>query len=475
MGAVLVISTTLALIALIGTLIALVFIARGAGSGKEMDTYLTARDSQTAGMLALAFLASGLGSWILFAPPEVGQFLGILGVIGYAVGGALPFVAYAWLGPKIRDAAPEGVTLTDWVRQCFGRPAQAWVGLVSVFYMFMFITAELTAIGAVLDLLGGVDPWIPIVLTAGVTAAYTAWGGLPASLRTDYVQGVMILVLVAIAMAAILIHVDDPLDRARDGGLTTFSRAGWESIVVLSIAITAANLFHQGYWQRTWSAENTKVLARAGYGGALLSLLVLLPIGATGMIAGGVAIAEGVEPSPVPFFFLLDGLPEVIIFLVAVMAVALVASSVDTLQSALAAMMARDLTDRRLTLKGAKVLTVILTVPAVLIALKGYDILRLFLIADLVAAATVVPVFLGLRRPASSASVIAGSVAGLASVVVLGWIQEGTLQGGIDLLTVATSPDLDVWSFVLAPVVSGAVALAVGRVTVPSAGAGQLS
>ncbi|MET0881833.1 MAG: sodium:solute symporter, partial [Acidimicrobiales bacterium] len=403
------------------------------------------------------------------------QFLGILGVIGYAVGGALPFVAYAWLGPKIRDAAPDGVTLTDWVRQRFGRPAQAWVGLVSVFYMFMFITAELTAIGAVLDLLGGVDPWIPIVLTAGVTAAYTAWGGLPASLRTDYVQGVMILVLVAIAMAAILIHVDDPLDRARDGGLTTFSRAGWESIVVLSIAITAANLFHQGYWQRTWSAENTKVLARAGYGGALLSLLVLLPIGATGMIAGGVAIAEGVEPSPVPFFFLLDGLPEVIIFLVAVMAVALVASSVDTLQSALAAMMARDLTDRRLTLNGAKVLTVILTVPAVLIALKGYDILRLFLIADLVAAATVVPVFLGLRRPASSASVIAGSVAGLASVVVLGWIQEGTLQGGIDLLTVATSPDLDVWSFVLAPVVSGAVALAVGRVTVPSAGAGQLS
>ena len=157
-----------------------------------------------------------------------------------------------------------------------------------------------------------------------------------------------------------------------------------------------------------------------------------------------------------PFFFLLDGLPEVIIFLVAVMSVALVASSVDTLQSALAAMMARDLTDRRLTLNGAKILTVVLTVPAVLIALQGYDILRLFLIADLVAAATVVPVFLGLRRPASSASVVVGSLAGLASVVVLGVIQEGTLQGGIDLLTVASSPDLDVGSFILAPLVSGA-------------------
>ncbi len=459
------ITTTAAIVALVGTLAALAYIAHGAGSGKSLDVYLTARDSQSTIRLALAFLASGLGAWMLFAPPEVGQYIGVLGVIGYAVGGALPFVAYAWLGPKIRDAAPDGVTLTDWVRQRFGRAAQTWVGVVSVFYMFMFITAELTAIGDVFDLLAGIDPWVPIVLTAGVTAAYTAWGGLPASLRTDYVISTMVLVLVGIAMAAILVHVDDPLAKAQDAGLTAFSRAGWESILVLSIAITAANLFHQGYWQRTWSAESSKVLTRAGYGSAVLSFLVLLLFGVMGMIAGGVAIAEGVEPSPVPFFFLLDGLPEVVIFLVAVMSVALVASSVDSLQSALAATMARDLTDRRLTLYGAKIVTVVLTVPAVLIALKGYDILRLFLIADLVAAATVVPVFLGLRRPASSASVVVGSLAGLASVVVLGVVQESTLQGGIDQLTVASSPDLDMGAFIIAPLVSGLVAEAFVRLS----------
>ena len=128
-------------------------------------------------------------------------------------------------------------------------------------------------------------------------------------------------------------------------------------------------------------------------------------------------------------------------------------------------MMARDLADRRMTLTGAKIVTVLLTVPAMLIALKGYDILRLFLIADLVAAATVVPVFLGLRRPASSASVVVGSLAGLASVVVLGVIQESTLQGGIDQLTVASSPDLDVGAFILAPLVSGLVAEAFVRLS----------
>jgi Na+/proline symporter len=458
-----VISTTVAVFALVVTLGALVVVAVGVGDVREMDRYLTARDSQSASRLALAFLASGLGSWILFAPPEVGQAVGVLGVVGYALGGALPFVAFAWLGPRIRSAAPDGVTLTDWVRLRFGRPAQAWVALVSVFYMFMFVTAELTAIGGVLDLLGGVDPWVSIVLVAGVTAAYTAWGGLPASLRTDMAQGIVIAVLMLVAIVAILLQVDDPLARARDGGLDTFSRAGWESIAVLSIAITAANLFHQGYWQRSWSAESNRVLARAGLGGALLSLLVLLPVGATGLIAGGIALHDGTEPSPVPFFSLLGDLPGVIVALVAVLAIALVASSVDTLQSALAATMAQDLSDRNLTLTTAKVLTILLTVPAALIALNGYDVLRLFLIADLVAAATVGPVFLGLRRPAGSASVIVGSVAGLLAVFVLGLTQDG-VEGGIDLLTVASSPDLDLGSFVWAPVVSTAVALALSGV-----------
>ncbi len=464
------ISTTLALLALVVVLGAFVLIARGAGGSRDVDRYLTARDSQSVRRLALAFVASGLGSWILFAPPEVGQAIGILGVLGYAIGGALPFLAYAWLGPKIRAAAPDGVTLTDWVRMRFGRPAQAWVAVVSVFYMFMFITAELTAIGGVMDLLGGIDPWVSIVAVAAVTAGYTAWGGLPASLRTDQVQAVMIVILVSVAVVAMFVHVDDPLARARDGGLDTFSRAGWESIIVLGIAITAANLFHQGYWQRTWSATDAPSVTRAGRGAALLSFLVLLPVGFTGLVAGGIAEHEGTEPSPVPFFALLDGLPELIVLVVAVLAISLVASSTDTLQSGLAALIDRDLSDGRLTLTGAKVITVLLTVPAVMIALKGYDVLRLFLIADLVAAATVVPVFLGLRRPASSASVIAGSIAGLASVVVLGVVREGTLTAGLDLLTVAGSPSLDLGSFVVAPLVSWAVAVAVARQTpVPTA------
>jgi Na+/proline symporter len=57
----------------------------------SLDEYLTARGSQSALTLGLSFLASGLGGWILFVPPEIGAFVGPVAVIGYALAAALPF------------------------------------------------------------------------------------------------------------------------------------------------------------------------------------------------------------------------------------------------------------------------------------------------------------------------------------------------------------------------------------------------
>ena len=41
-----------------------------------LDDYVTARNSQGAQAIGLSFLASSMGAWILFAPPEIGAFVG---------------------------------------------------------------------------------------------------------------------------------------------------------------------------------------------------------------------------------------------------------------------------------------------------------------------------------------------------------------------------------------------------------------
>ena len=91
----------------------------------------------------------------------------------------------AYVGPMIRDRIPEGITLADYVSVRLGRRMQVYVGLISILYMFTFLFAEFTAIGKAMDTLVGMEPLLPMVVVGIVTAGYTAYGGLPASLGTD--------------------------------------------------------------------------------------------------------------------------------------------------------------------------------------------------------------------------------------------------------------------------------------------------
>jgi solute:Na+ symporter, SSS family len=75
---------------------------------------------------------------------------------------------------------------------------------------------------------------------------------------------------------------------------------------------------------------------------------------------------------------------------------------------------------------------VVLNIPAILIALKKYDILKLFLIADLLCTATVGPMLLAAWKRAHSVGAIAGCVAGLLTIFVHGAIVKGSFVGGFE-------------------------------------------
>jgi solute:Na+ symporter, SSS family len=448
------------------TVVALVAFAvvgiRGAGRfrSEDRDRYLTARGTQRGGPLALSFLASALGTWVVIAPPIVGSFAGLLGILGYAVGQALAIGIFAWLGPAVRGRIPAGTTILEWVGRRFGRGPQVYVGGISVLYMFLFLVVELTSIGLILTLIAGVDPLVPILAVAVATTAYTAYGGLPASLATDRWQGLLILGLVAAAGAAILAEVPDLGGALSAGGATSVTRTGAEAFGVLVVAVVAANLFHQGLWQRVWAAADDRAIARGAAGGALLILPLVLAVGAAGALAAGAGLApEG----GLPFFGLLAGLPQLALVGVVALGVALVASTTDTLQNALASVVARDVGGGRMSLAAARLVTVALMVPAAAIAARGVDVLRVFLVADLFAATIAVPVFLGLWRRVTPAAMVTGAAAGLLAVVAVGWVDGAGPLDGLLLLTLPeglyAGPALG--AFVAAPVASGAVALGV--------------
>jgi Na+/proline symporter len=427
-----------------------------------LDDYVVARDSQSAATLGLSFLASGLGAWILFAPPEVGALLGLGAVIGYALAAAGPFVVIAFVGPKLRRIVPSGQGLTEFVRVRFGAAAGTVVALISLLYMGIFVAAELVAVAGLAEILGGVPRSATVIAVVAATLLYTAYGGLRASLRTDRWQSWLVVLLLGIAAAAVLTTVTEPVTAVRSSGLLGISRAGATSAAALLIATTAANLFHHGYWQRVWAAADDRALRRGALLGAALTVPVMLLAGGFGILAASTGAAEVPALS---VFALVAELPTVVVAGVLLLGVALVASSVDTLENGLAALVVAEYPALRLP--HARLITVALILPAAMVGIVATSVLQLFLIADLLCAALVAPALLGLWRGATTAGVVAGAVAGITGALVGGFIEAGALAGTVDAVLFTDAVPT------LPPFAGALAASAVATVVVSLAGGGR--
>jgi solute:Na+ symporter, SSS family len=431
--------------------------------GDGTTDYVLARGSQGPTSLALSFLASGLGAWILFAPPELGVLLGMTAVVGYALAAAAPFAVLAVVGPRLRRTVPSGHGLTEFLRVRFGPTAGVVVALVSLLYMGVFVAAELVAIGGLVELLGGVPPQVTVIAVVAATLLYTAYGGLRASLRTDRWQSWLVVVLLGVAAAAAVGTVEQPVAAVSRTGLLGVDRPGIETAVTLIIAVTAANLFHHGYWQRVWAARDDRALRRGALAGAAATVPVVLVAGGLGVLAAGAGV---VEVPALAVFSIVAQLPTTVIAGVLVLGIALVASSVDTIENGLAALLVAE--RPRLRLGHARLATVVIMIPAVALALVAESVLQLFLIADLLCAAIVAPALLGLWRRTTAVAVTAGSAAGLAGAFAAGWAASGSVAGAVAAVTfpdaVPTLPPF-AGAVVAGAVVTVAVSLAGGRTT----------
>jgi solute:Na+ symporter, SSS family len=398
---------------------------RARSPGGDLDQYLTARNSQSATTLGLSFLASGMGAWILFVPPEIGAFVGPVAVAGYALASALPFLVLGAFGPAIRRRLPLGRSITEYAQARFGAGMRHWVALLSVLYMLCFLTAELTAIGAITTMLSGQSGAYAVVGVAVATLVYTAWGGLRASLVTDRWQAWLLVGLLGLVLgvAAPMLPALPPVAAwPAAPAVDAFSVA-----LTLVIAVTAANLFHQGYWQRVWAARDDRALTRGAWIGGVATVLVVAVVGMVGVVVAASGLDMGAPPAP--FFALLAQGPAWLAVPALLLAVALVASSVDTLQNAVASLL---VTARAGTsLVAARWITVALMLPVIGVALQGMSVLRLFLIADLLCATAVVPVLLGLWGRMTPRAALAGALAGLLGAVLPGWLSSGSLGQGL--------------------------------------------
>ena len=367
---------------------------------KGLNNYLVANRSIGVFSLTSSLVASALGAWILFGPAAAATWGGIGAVTGYALGTAFPLFILIYLGEKFRKIYPTGKTLIEIVRLKFGKKLFKLILFLTIFYMFIFLIAEVTAVSILVNYISGSSLWITALIVILTSLIYTLYGGLRASIFTDNIQFVVISVLLII----ILINLystnlnDFNLEFIRQNKPLLLSSSylpNFTAGLTFFIAVAATNLFHQGNWQRVYAAKNKQVLKKS----LIISFIIIIPIvfliGFSGLIA--ISKNSNINPDLAFFTILLSEQTVTISIIILILAISLTISSIDTLINAISSLIIVD-GNKIINFKGdylkiSNYIIIILSVIAFIIASKGFSILYLFLIADLLCCSAVLTVF----------------------------------------------------------------------------------
>ena len=377
------------------------------------DEYFVLNKSEGVLGLSLSFYASGMGLWILTSPAEVAWYGLGYDIYGYALSAATPFILIYIFGPKIADLLPKGATLAQFVETKYGNIAQKIVSIVAVIYMGAFLIAEFASISFVFESISSVRGILISLLIAITTLAYLFRHGFKASYFTDRLQSYGIILLLAIVLTIWLSQnsLSELVTYANAGGLSSFETFSLKSALAVIIAVTAAEVFSMGYWQRTFSAENSKAIKQASIFSGIGAFLTILILG----IGGAVGAGKGIESPALSFIEQLD-LNNFTIILLVSLATLLVTSSIDTLENAIASTISLDILKKKS--EEAKLITLLVVCISLVISIEVTSIFNVFLVADLFAACLVFPAFYRIKKSSKDILLIIPFVGSLISVYV---------------------------------------------------------
>ncbi len=385
--------------------ISLIFAILGLYHSKKyqgLNDYLTANRNIGVFSLTTSLSASALGAWILFGPASAATWGGVGSIIGYSLGTAFPMFFLIFLGKKIRKEFPKGSSLIEFMRKKFNKSLFKLILLMTIFYMFIFLCAEITAVAVLINYISGTELWITALIVLIFTLAYTLYGGLKASIFTDNIQMIVIGILLLISIIYIYSFngsqfsfnfIKEKNPHLLSGSYLPSYTAG----LTFFIAVAATNLFHQGNWQRVYAAKNFETLKKS----LIISFFIIIPIvfymGFTGMVA--FSIDPTIRPDLGFFSLLLKEQTTLLSLIIIILGLALTISTVDTLINAISSLIIVDgkatfnFNNKTDYLTFSKYVILFLSLISFIVASKGFDILYLFLLADLFCCAFVLTIF----------------------------------------------------------------------------------
>jgi Na+/proline symporter len=427
------------------------------GKGDADDYMLAGRNIGLALSTATLMASWVTGNTTLLAP-EFGYRNGLWGMFSYALAG-LGLILFAPLALRIKQLMPAGRTSGDFFRLRYGRAAW-WVFMViTAIYTLGFLMTQAMGAGILLEALSGFDYRLGMVVVIGVSTIYTLYGGMRAVVGTDFIQSLLIMVLLVVVAVLAFRQFPAPevhreLVASHPGRLNLLLPAGlliaWNSAL-----FSMGEVFHNNIWWSRVFASRPSVVFRSFVFGGLAWMTVPVVTGSIGLVA----LAQAIELPQVNMVFpvlasqLLGAGGAAMVFVVVF---ASLTSTLDSLLASTADLVAEDVVFKLLNpqlsdaeLKRATRLVVIgLGVVTLALSWPRLDSLAsvLFFTGALVAS-TIWPVAYGLywrsaNRVAAIAAMVAGSACGLLAYTLIAPYCAALISAAVSALVMAVGTQL---------------------------------
>lgn len=353
---------------------------------------------------ALSIAATWIWAPALFVSAEKSYTNGLPGLFWFLVPNVLCLLAFIPFAKRIRQKMPNGITLSGYMAEHYHSIKVKRIYLFQLSALSVLSTGvQLLAGGRIMAALTGLQFPLMTVLLAVIAFSYSQFSGLRASVITDGVQ--MVLILVACIIFVPWALRTENGTRSLLAGLTgvggeysgLFDAAGIEVFFAFglptAIGLLSGPFGDQCFWQRAFAIKENKI-GRAFAWGAVLFAIVPLSMGILGFIAAGSGFIPG-DNSIVNLELVTHLFPTWAVLPFMLMLISGLLSTVDSNLCA-AASLAADMFPGQ-GLKTSRTAMLVFLAAGILIAnLPGLTITHLFLFYGVLRATTLLPTILTL-------------------------------------------------------------------------------
>lgn len=410
---------------------------------------------------SLSIAATWIWAPALFTSTENAYTKGFAGLFWFLVPNVLCLILFIPFAKKIRKEMPEGITLSGYMYGKYHSKAVKNTYLFQLSALSALSTGvQLLAGSKILSMLTGIPFLSMTVIMAVIAFSYSQFSGIKASILTDAVQMVFMLV-VSIVFVVFGVKNGGGLETLITGlgGATgdassLFSKRGWEIFLGFglptTIGLISGPFGDQCFWQRAFCVRKDRI-GRAFFMGALLFGIVPLSMGILGFIGAGMGYAAA-DTGIINFELISTLFPAWAVIPFLFMIVSGLLSTIDSNLCAISSLTTDIFKEK--TLGKTKFAMILLLAVGISVAnIPGLTVTHLFLMYGTLRAATLLPTIFTLKGIELKPQ---GIVAGIISALIIGLpiFGYGNIQG---IATYKTAGSL------LTVILSGAVALAVSR------------